>query len=261
MPRGLKGLAVVLGTGLVIALSGCAEPRQAEQPAARTTEPARAESTATDHPGQHAAPAAAPADPRQSQPANAAQPGSAEAPAAASAGTQPEPAAVGKEAEDQAKKEAKEARDRVRKLSKLQRDLEVARLRLSKLKLDQDHAEIKFDESLAKAKADLELARKKLADFKQISVPERTERAKLNLAMAEDGLREAQEELAQLELMYSEEQFADKTKEIVVGRAAGWSARSATSSCSGTSSRRWSRPLFRPRRSSRTWPWRTGSTL
>jgi len=131
----------------------------------------------------------------------------------------PPPEQKAKQDAEKAKQEAKQARERERKRVKLQRDLEVARLRLEKLKLDHEHAQLKFDESAAKAQVELELTQKKLADFKQILAPNRVARSELGLASGEDNLREAREELEQLELMYSEEQFADKTKEIVIGRA------------------------------------------
>ena len=67
-------------------------------------------------------------------------------------------------------------------------------------------------------KEELELLQRKFKTFLEKSRPERLNRAELGLQMQQDGAREAGEELAQLEMMYKEDQFADKTKEIVLER-------------------------------------------
>jgi hypothetical protein len=124
--------------------------------------------------------------------------------------------------EDPAKKqkdEAKKARERQRKLAKLERSLETAGLNLEKTKLSAAHAERQFRDAAGKAEADLDLARTKYENFLEIALPNRIARAELGLQGAEDGATEAREELDQLEQMYSDEQFADATKEIVVERA------------------------------------------
>src|SRR5439155_9456262 len=64
----------------------------------------------------------------------------------------------------------------------------------------------------------LELARRKLQHFQEHTAPTRVAQTELGLRGSEDGFKEAQEELAQLEMMYKDEQFADKTKEIVLER-------------------------------------------
>ncbi|MFH1749268.1 MAG: hypothetical protein ABIG44_19730 [Planctomycetota bacterium] len=124
-----------------------------------------------------------------------------------------------KEAEEKAKKEAKEAKNRERKLIKTELDLEMARIRLDKARLSAENTFSARDDSEAKARAELDLSTKKLKTFQEITIPNRTAWAKLNLQRAEDGLKNAQEELQQLELMYKDEQFADQTKEIVIDRA------------------------------------------
>jgi hypothetical protein len=220
-----------VGTMLVVSLSflglsGCAGPQSRSEPAKRTAQPERS-SAVVARPAEAPAAAAKPAPPAKEPPpvALAAQE-QTQASAPTTPAAQPDEKAqadaaekVKKEAEEKAKKEAKEARDRERKLVKLQRDLEVAKLRFSKLKLDHENAQTKYEQSLARTKIDLEIAKKKLQDYKQIHVPTRIARAELNLKWAESALLEAQQELEQLELMYSEEQFADKTKEIVIERA------------------------------------------
>jgi hypothetical protein len=152
--------------------------------------------------------------------ANATSAAPAEQPAAKAEKAE-EPAAQD-EADDAAKKakeEAKQARERQRKLVRLDHELEVARLRLSRAQLAREHAEAQFAESVSNAETDLELARVRLQDFTEVEVPQRTAWSELSLQRSEDGLKHAREELEQLELMYSEEQFADQTKEIVLERA------------------------------------------
>lgn len=129
-----------------------------------------------------------------------------------------QPPAAQSEAEKQAE-EAKQAKERERKLAKLERELKTAKLKLSKTKMTGQHAQVDHDESIVKAEAELELARTKLHNLVRILGPQRIARAELDLQRAEDRFIESQQELEQLELMYSEEQFADQTKEIVIERA------------------------------------------
>lgn len=121
--------------------------------------------------------------------------------------------------EAKAKEEAEQARERQRKLIKLRRELEMAELKLAKAKIVKGQGELKYNDSLAKAEKDFELAKRKLQIFEKFTLPNRVARAELGVQYAEDRLWETQKELQQLELMYNEEQFADKTKEIVIERA------------------------------------------
>jgi hypothetical protein len=121
--------------------------------------------------------------------------------------------------EKEAKERAKKARERERKLAKLQRDMEVSRLKLSKTKLSTEHSAAQHQFAIEKAEVDLEIARKELRVFNEISAPNRIARAELSFQWAEDNLTDAREELRQLELMYEDDQFADQTKEIVIDRA------------------------------------------
>jgi hypothetical protein len=119
----------------------------------------------------------------------------------------------------QAKERARKDRERQRKLARLERELEVARLNLAKTRLAAEQAEARHGESVARAEAELRLARERLRIFEEITAPQRIARAELNLRGSEDGHTEAREELEQLELLYREEEFADQTKEIVITRA------------------------------------------
>lgn len=154
-------------------------------------------------------------------------------PQAASAGDKPgEPKAApaaGEEdesEEDKARREkkearekAKKARERERKLARLQRRLEVAELNLDKTRMSMEHSAVSYRVSMEKAHAELEIARRELHVFNEIEAPNRIARGELGLQWADDRALEARQELEQLEIMYKDDQFADKTKEIVIERA------------------------------------------
>lgn len=128
------------------------------------------------------------------------------------------PAETKPDPEEEKEKVEKERRDMVRKKAKTERDIEMAKLRLERAKMAVDLATQSNAQSLAKARVELELAQRKLKTFKEKSKPERINRAELGFQYATDSAREAQQELEQLEMMYKEDEFADKTKEIVLER-------------------------------------------
>lgn len=120
--------------------------------------------------------------------------------------------------EEEREKVEKERRDLARKKARTERDIEMAKLRLERARLAIELAERSNAQSLAKSKAELELAQRKLKTFKERNKPERINRAELSFQWSQDNAREAQQELEQLEMMYKEDEFADKTKEIVLER-------------------------------------------
>ena len=120
--------------------------------------------------------------------------------------------------EDDLKKKRKEFRKQERKVVKLERDMRVAQHKLEKARLSTEHTRLRNAASLAKAEAELDVSTRKLKTFNERSAPNRIAWGELSLRRAEDRAQEAQEELEQLELMYSEDEFADQTKEIVLER-------------------------------------------
>lgn len=127
--------------------------------------------------------------------------------------TQPQPTS------DVARDADKQARERERKLARLRRQLEIAQLGVAKARIALEHGDLKYNDALAAAETEFELAKKRLQIFQKMTVPNRLARAELELRQVEDGVTESQEELYQLELMYSAEQLADQTREIVIERA------------------------------------------
>jgi hypothetical protein len=69
------------------------------------------------------------------------------------------------------------------------------------------------------AETELGQAREKLGVYQNRSAPLQVDRATLRLERSRDNVGENEEELTQLHMMYDQEDFADKTKEIVLGRA------------------------------------------
>ena len=133
-------------------------------------------------------------------------PGAAESDAASNEKTEKE-----SDAKTKADKEAKRA--------KLTQGLEIARQKVVEAQLAIDHQRADDEEEKRKTAADRDIAAAKLEDFEERSAPVKLEKARLSLKRAEDSVVESREELEQLEMMYSEEELADKTREIVIRRA------------------------------------------
>ncbi len=89
--------------------------------------------------------------------------------------------------------------------------LQVARLQLAT-------AEQREETSRMRKEKELELQKAELAQFDESDAPSRLAKANLDLARRRDALAEQQEELAQLEMMYEQQDLADKTREIVLQR-------------------------------------------
>lgn len=118
-----------------------------------------------------------------------------------------------KDAAEEAEKE-----DPERKRARLVRQMAIAAEKVKKARLAQAHQQAEDQDKIARKRTERELASTKLADFEEHNAPQRIEEARLALRRAEDRVKEAQEELAQLEMMYAEEDLADKTREIVLER-------------------------------------------
>lgn len=119
---------------------------------------------------------------------------------------------------DEKDKAEKERRELVRKQARTERELVMARERMRKTKMQNEFDLQQNKLGVEKARHELELAERKLKTFKEVSTPERLDRADLSLQYSRDSVVEARQELEQLEGMYKDDQFADKTKEIVLER-------------------------------------------
>lgn len=123
------------------------------------------------------------------------------------------------DAGDKEEKYQIEATKNVRKLAKLERDQNIAGERLAKARMSEAHAATDQKTALAQAEQELDLETARMQKFRQREVPNRIAWAELRLTQAQDRVKDSEEELHQLELMYAEEDFADQTKEIVLDRS------------------------------------------
>ena len=133
-----------------------------------------------------------------------------------------EPDAESSSDDDADEKEEKyqiEATKNARKLAKLERSRDIAGEKLAKARMTEVHAATDKETARARAEHELELEAARMQKFSQLEVPNRIAWAELRLTQAQDRVRDSEEELHQLELMYAEEDFADQTKEIVLDRS------------------------------------------
>ena len=99
----------------------------------------------------------------------------------------------------------------------------VHKLTVAKIRLDHANLERKMHTegsktSVALAQEELELGKGRLAQFKEIDMPNRIAQSELNLQRMRDNATEAEEELKQIELMYEEQDLEDRTREFVINR-------------------------------------------
>jgi len=103
-------------------------------------------------------------------------------------------------------------------LAKLEHELEAARVRLEIARIERDGALAGKEQSLAHQREDLALAEAELATFLEVEAPNRVTGAELSLQASRDRALEAAEELAQLELMYEDQDLEERTREFVISR-------------------------------------------
>jgi hypothetical protein len=112
----------------------------------------------------------------------------------------------------------KEKEEAAAKHAQLERDLALADKRLEKTKLEMQHFEESSRDALARAEQEVDLSTMALKQFTDFEMKIKLDRSQHRLQMTKDGLEEAKEEMAQLEMMYKEQDLADKTREIVLRR-------------------------------------------
>lgn len=103
-------------------------------------------------------------------------------------------------------------------IEELETKLEIAAGKLEKANLDLQSAEISAEVGIARAEAELKLARERLKQFDELDMPARLAQNQLNLTRSRDRAQEAADELAQIEIMYEEQDLEDRTAEFVVSR-------------------------------------------
>ncbi len=108
-----------------------------------------------------------------------------------------------------------------------ERELAIAREKLAKAKRDVMDQELSGSAAVLKARADVELTQARLRTIDEKEAPNRLAKANLDLQAARDSQDDSKEELEQLEIMYKEQDLADKTREIVIRRSKRQLARAA----------------------------------
>lgn len=114
--------------------------------------------------------------------------------------------------------EEREKGDEDKERRKLDQDLDTARQRLELARLETQQARIEAQQEVASAELALAKAEADLAHFVSEEKPRRLRAGELSLQDSQDSVRETEEELAQLQMMYGEEELADATAEIVLSR-------------------------------------------
>jgi hypothetical protein len=114
------------------------------------------------------------------------------------------------------KKESEE--DRASKRKSLERKMDIAEARLKHAHMEFKIHEINSMVSQSHAEKELAMAKDKLAQFQTLDKSNKLARKELDLQRAQDGAKEAQEELEQLKIMYKDKDLDDLTREFVISR-------------------------------------------
>jgi len=103
-------------------------------------------------------------------------------------------------------------------LAKMEHDLRVAQTKLEIARLEMQSAQIQQEQSVAHASTKLQLAEAELANYLDVEMTNRLEGEQLSLQGAKDSAKDAEDELAQLEIMYAEQDLEEMTREYVISR-------------------------------------------
>ena len=107
-----------------------------------------------------------------------------------------------------------EAGNDARELEKLERDLELSRARLAIAEMKFASAQMEAESRLQSAQFELTQAESELEKFTSVDKPTQVTDAELDLRTAKDRAQEAADELAQIELMYEDQDLDDKHRRV-----------------------------------------------
>jgi hypothetical protein len=127
-------------------------------------------------------------------------------------------AAAPVQAEEAAKKEQEKEKEAAKKAEKRKRELAYARIDLAIAELSTEAERREAQRKLEEAERDLEEAKRALAHFLEFERPHKVAQAKLALDRSRFQREEDVDELQQVQEMYSGEDFAKSTKELVLKR-------------------------------------------
>lgn len=135
----------------------------------------------------------------------------------------PAPEASAQEAED----DGEDAEAEAEKKEDLAHEIEMAKARMTLQKMETQNWEAQQEVRLRHARAEVEMAEAKLALFVNSEAPRRLASERLDLRSVTDRAKEAAEELAQIEIMYEDQDLDDVTAEFVVSRGRRTAERAA----------------------------------
>lgn len=99
-----------------------------------------------------------------------------------------------------------------------ERELKLAQLELTLTQKKSEHALAEKREGVEQKRAARAAAEKELQLFELVTLPHKLAAADIELDDAKKDVWEAEQELEELKAMYSKEQFAERAKELVLGR-------------------------------------------
>jgi len=108
--------------------------------------------------------------------------------------------------------------DEQKKTDELGRKLELARARLEVAALESKAFDAKHETRVRHANVEVGMAEARLATFREADMPNRLATQTLSLQGTKDRAQEAADELAQIEIMYAEQDLDDQTREFVIQR-------------------------------------------
>lgn len=94
----------------------------------------------------------------------------------------------------------------------------LSELKLAQARMESDAGKGAAQSALRHAQEDLAIARAKLAQYREFDSRRQIEESRLALRASKDRAQEAAEELAQIELMYKDQDLDDRTAEFVIQR-------------------------------------------
>lgn len=112
-------------------------------------------------------------------------------------------------------------------IAKMEHDLMVAQTKLEIARLELESSRVQQEQALAHERTKLALAEAELANFLEVEMPNRIAGEELSLQGAKDSAQDAEDELAQLEIMYSEQDLEEMTREYVISRGRRRAVRAA----------------------------------
>jgi hypothetical protein len=119
---------------------------------------------------------------------------------------------------DKQKQEADEKRAKEREIAHKRRDLEYAKIGLQTNEIERRMRTMSIEAQLHDAEVDLQKQRKELELHQKETAPRELEEHLITLDYQTHRAEESKEELAELESMYKDDEFASKTKELVIKR-------------------------------------------